>query len=1601
MEKSKLLLLALGLAAAVPQTVSAETVSPYTLDFNTPIAMVSHDFRVAPNWRHIVEEVDGEYVDYYYDATGGVEGSGCLKCGKQQIRDSHYDYYDVYDLLVTPVVSGEISFAGKLSGSYGYVMVYALKEDGTKGEMLHRFDNSELSSSEWRTVSFTLDTPQRVGIRGSEVYLDDFKAANAEIELEKSLSVLTAVPVPEVVDYTGDGSRGTIYWFQQPPTQAEDGTLEPGKVLVQYTVTIKNDGQVNFNPGDENYTVSIINGSNKTVYGTTPVPQALAVGDTSEPFVVEALVPASEWPSSYRYINLNVREDMMGSSLARANSQFRAYEPKFVLREAGTTSTSSLSSAMPFGMVTEPVTKALEIYNDGVAPLTIKSVTLPQGFTTDLEEGEFVIAKKSGKPLNITLPTTTKGTFSGDLVIVYLDKNGEEVTKTLGLSGTVLGANTWFTTFDNPSDRSIVWPEGVIAESGVQTDYQYNSSTKIYNLWLKSYTSASYKENNNKFITPKLHAEAGDEMTFDVARDGSGSDYYLKVYVSTDRVNWGEPVATYVHADMASTAFENKSITFDQAGDYYVGFAIYGMKLDNIAGLTKVDVLHDIYISGVNQSASVQGGIQFTSSLSIIPLKDEDSTDYTVRFFVNNEPVDTIKSLSLTATANRVSMFNAKWTPEVEATVTYPTYFELKFNDGTTYTSTPKDLTIEYQSEFVFFDRDNYAGPNYKPDNRKTKIDFGKVNEPGLTQSFDFYNWGAAPLKIKSVSLPAGFSAVYPVEEGEPVAAGAIEIPAKTRQPMDIVLSATEAGTFMGDLAVTFVGYEGQDSVFTLPIQAIMLDPSKFYASFDNGTTDGSYPAGSVRQSGVQLSNSGSYAAPAMALYSSSTKGDGLFITPKLRVATVGEVLSFDAKAYDSTWAHATLGVYYAATREALEDPDQRVTLAEYSKDSEEEASKLNLNEFKTYTIAMPEAGDFYIGFLLADRAYVDDIYGLSVVPVAHDLQLAASLIPANAVQNTVAVANLSVRNFGIAPEAPEAYTLTAYVNGVAQTIEGYKEIPVVGAYNAATTAFEIPFRSPKPGTFPVYLEFKADDFVLTTEPQDVVFAEETSSSEVLVGSIRGVDGSVPLNLYYKNSETVALYTATDLGLNGGEKIAKIVLKGFTLKAHQSDLKFYYQWTDETEQARPENNETGYDFTGMTQVIDQEGFEWTPKGSETETVDIFTINFEEPIAYEAGKSLRLYFRSTWNSDIGGSGNFKIEASNLNKNCYQRQNDGTVTGKFTSSWSAKNTDGTTAKYLPVLHISLDVTPTSLSGNVTDTAGNAAEGATVTLVSTDGDNVQYEGTTDANGAYNINVIQSSRTYDVFVSKDGKEDYAEAVEFNESKTNNFTLYEVADLNDATTGVTAIESALVKINLGLKPGFNAIALPVALTAEEVATIFGEDAKVYEFVSVDGEIDALAHFYAKTDGMEAGVPYLLELAEEPVPFKVKGRSVVTTAPSVAHYAVDFTATYAPMAVNEGMFFLTADNYVATTNAASHGLSFLADEPAATTLPAFRAYVKQREGRELQTLRFDILTEYTGVEDVVTDLDENAEIYNLQGIRVKNPARGGVYIVNGKKVLVK
>ncbi len=1597
---------------------------PYIVDFNTAIITSDHAFQVASNWRHIVDTYedywgDPSYPSYSYNATAGVDGGGALSCGTNQKSNS------IYDLLVTPVVKGTVTIAAKQTASYYTPLLEFYKiidnGDGTysRGDKID-VDVSAINNTDYVTITIPVDEAgERIGIRSSYVWLDNFTAEEAIVAPEPKITIASATP---------SATTGTIYWEQQAN----------GKVLVSYTVTVTNTGEVDLTPGMDGYSVSIINRSTGDVYATTAVPQDLAIGATSDPFVVSAEVETSLWPNSYTYINMDLKENLFGSTVQRAQSHYKAYEPKFVFRTAGSSSTSNLSSAEAWGTITESTTKNYEIFNNGTAPLTINSIEVPEGFYgsspsvlertdeynadgavwyawtwNDGEEGTWVpeaegkftglrqkvnfirmapaaagapdwskewnrtgdlavelgktyvidswgdtyeekhyvnghwaaavVAKGETKAINITNDASVTGTFAGDLVIKHLDKDAVEQTYTLGFSTTVIGLNTWTADFNNTTS-TVVYPAGSIAEAGIDKDYQYISSGN-YNNWLIGRNTDSYATGNNKFITPKLHATAGEKLAFDVKAGYSGTDaYFVKVYVSTDRKTWGDPVETYVNSNTGSS-FTTKTITFAEEGDYYVAFALYGTGsgIDNLVGLEKVDVAHDLYIKSVNwPDASIKSGTAQTKpTVSVIPLTTEAAGNYTVKYIYGENEVE-IASKALTASATSTTDFSASFTPVVANTTTFPgTKVVFDFGGGVTFETDPFDLTVTNEPIFHFL-KTLPSSKWYEPTDYTTPITFGKTNNAD-TQTFYVYNWGSAQLTVKSISVPEGFT-VTPTEQFNVAAFDENNLSASS-QAVTITFSAASPGTYSGTMVIT---YEN-DQTFEIAVSGTKLDPNKWYANF--GTEDGQWPAGSTYQNNVSTSNIGTYSAPDYAITSSSSTNN-LFVTPKL-AATAGEKLMFDAKLYSSYYGAQTEGkvvVYAAATREEVLNTEEGTTRVQLFSVSGEDAENPMTTDFQTFQVPAIE-GDNYYAFEISGRPYVDEIYGLAPVAVEHDWMVASSNIPADAMQNVASEASVNVLNLGLADEAADSYEVNLYIGGEkTATAATTPALAMNHKLTDAGTQVTVPMQSPKAGTFPVYIEVKAGAYSVVTDPVNVTFAEETPSTDgIQVGTKTGTtsnsSNSTIVDWYNADGSGTAytdvVYSAAKLaaaGIKAGDKITTISFK------HTNSAKsIKANVTSWVALSTSESFSAGSpDKASMQEIAIYDGSTVAfPANFE------MVLNLTTPIVYDGTSDIRIYTETVRQ----GSQQYLSVTTDVDEDIAIYYNSTSTTRKA-----------------PLAYFKLAVEPKTYSGTVKDNNSNPIENATVTLVSTDLDNIQYSGITNAAGEFSINVVQNTREYNATATAYGYNNGTQTnISFDNNVANDFVL--TYDENVSVT-VTSAEWATIT------------------TPATYAVSFDEKTEVYIATAEEGNSIKLT----KIDDAPAMTPIVIHATAD-----------TYTMTKIASATSDVSANILESAkgteVGDGN-----GNYYVLGILQSSGVVGFGKLASGVTLAKGKAYIP---GTALANIS-DFLPFVIGDEDETTTInavdaagmDDNTPVYNLAGQKVGKDYKG-VVIVNGRKVVRK
>ena len=1655
---------------SITENYTEPVVAGYTVDFNTEINTSSHDFAVAPKWKHIVQDNDGSYVNYKWDAAYGVNGTGGLLVYNQKVGSSSWDMATVYDLLVTPKVSGTIRLKVKVyenasSSTKAFVQLWSLNGTATEKDTQLKEFQTEIpgynnGTGDWVELTYDVTEGQRIGIRAQYVYIDDFSADAIDTTPE------AALVVSSVMDINGNtGTQGTNPVFEEQP----DGNM---KVVLK--VTLSNTGDVDFVAGTtENYTLTVAQAQYgaKTYYddASIAIPEDLAAGE-SKTFDVEFTVP---YISGYRY--WYVRENVTGTtSNSNRYATSVAYEPKFIFRAAESTSTSSLSSAQAYGLIGEETTNHYEIANTGTAPLVIKSITLPEGFTSanipEIPAEGLSIAKGTTQALDITLPITTMGSFSGNLTIVYLDKNNAEQTYTLAFSGNVLPAGTWAADFNG--GNAIAYPAGSIAEGGINSDYQYADGA--YNYYIKGRTSSSYASENNKFITPKLHATAGQQLTFDV-KGAYGSSYYAKVYVSTDRKTWGDPVAYFTYGEtdgavaIGSSEWVNKAITFDTEGDYYVAFSLYGeFKIDNIIGLTKVDVAHDLYIKSVNwPDASIKSGAsQSKPSLDVIPLTDEAAANYTVKYVCGETVLAEGTPVALTASANSSKTFSFSWTPSVESTTVYNgTKVVFEFTDGTKIESETFDLTVTNEPKFHFV-KTLPSSKWYEPTDYTTPITFGKTNTADK-QNFYVYNWGSAPLTVKSIAVPAGFTAT-PAEQFTVAAFDENDL-SVAAQAVEITFSATEAGTYSGDMVITYVDGTGADATFTLAVSGTKLDPSKWYANF--GGESNQWPAGSVYQDNVSTSNIGTYSAPDYAITSSSSTKN-MFVTPKL-TAVDGDKLAFDAKLYSSYWSEGKVVVYAAATREEVLNAEDGTTRTQLFSVSGQDETNPMTTDYQTFEVPAL-AGDFFYGFEISGRPYVDELYGLAVANVEHDWTIASSNIPTEAMQNVAATATVNVQNLGLTEEAADSYTATLYVNGEAAATAEAVALPMIHKLSDAGTQLSFSFLTSKVGTFPVYVELKAGDYSVTTEPVDVTFAEEVFVNDAIeIGS--GTTTSytyAPIDFYnFEQARTSDIvYTAEQLtkyGLKDGDKISTLAFKGTLSSAKTMSNSSLRAWvglkTGDITYGSP-------DKSAMTEVTVYNAGDMVFVAG----TNMVTINLPENITYDGTSDLRIYLEGGGNSEYVGL-NFAYDTNYSNM-----------------KWS----NATSMKYNPLLYVTLDAAPATLAGSVKTSGREAIEGATVTLKAENG--VEYTGTTDNEGNYSINVIQAGLDFTATVEAENflKKEFAYNLG-GESKSLNVTLYKsfgivggfpgfgwdndqvmtqsTEDPNIFTVVVPDVELEATQYEyklradgiwkddgndgyqlpgdgsnnnwvfnlagtytlkftanvsehtLALEPvfilekntdvianlsedanlagvtiaserqfkaGWNAIYLPVYVSAEEVTALFGENAEIAYYAGDESNAsgDVTVKFGKRGEGsIEAGVPYLLWSDNAVNGFELTGREIKSDKWSTTGTTFDFVGVYTQTDNSDGDYIVQGGEFRKASTA--------------NFVKPFRSYLKLKTGQTARSLNF-VVTD--GEEGTVTGIDaakinglEIEGVYNLNGQKVTNLNRKGLYIINGKKVMVK
>jgi len=217
----------------------------------------------------------------------------------------------------------------------------------------------------------------------------------------------------------------------------------------------------------------------------------------------------------------------------------------------------------------------------------------------------------------------------------------------------------------------------------------------------------------------------------------------------------------------------------------------------------------------------------------------------------------------------------------------------------------------------------------------------------------------------------------------------------------------------------------------------------------------------------------------------------------------------------------------------------------------------------------------------------------------------------------------------------------------------------------------------------------------------------------------------------------------------------------------------------------------------------------------------------------------------------------------------------------------------------------------------------------------------------------------------------------------------YDEADDNTIENTIIAD----VTMTRNIKAGFNTVVVPFTLTANQVTDAFGAGTEVYEFSEASSDPNDVTINFNKGDGsITANTPVLVNATEASTEQVFEGVQIVapTTGAIVMGTNTKFIGVFGPLTVAAGDYFVGRDN---------SGAAYIYKSAGSTSIKAFRAYIYAQEAASVKMFIGGIATGINEINGAIAT-EDNAPVFNLAGQRV-NKAQKGIYIQNGKKVLVK
>lgn len=214
--------------------------------------------------------------------------------------------------------------------------------------------------------------------------------------------------------------------------------------------------------------------------------------------------------------------------------------------------------------------------------------------------------------------------------------------------------------------------------------------------------------------------------------------------------------------------------------------------------------------------------------------------------------------------------------------------------------------------------------------------------------------------------------------------------------------------------------------------------------------------------------------------------------------------------------------------------------------------------------------------------------------------------------------------------------------------------------------------------------------------------------------------------------------------------------------------------------------------------------------------------------------------------------------------------------------------------------------------------------------------------------------------------------------------------ELNQSSNVTLSAGTYNVTINRTFAQGWNTLCLPFSITPAEIGA---KAAQQFSSVSEGKTLN-----FAAVSQMQANVPYLVFFENATSsPFYYCGATQEPSAQDVTHDGITFSGNFTADKNMQGL-------YGVATGTDGHQRILLGS--AGATLPAMAAFFSGTQSLANMSLRMEG-ENMTDIEAIQTTENEaQTAVYTLQGTRIQPATKGarlpkGIYIINGKKVIVK